>query len=86
MEPTTIGATRLRLETRDLLERVKFNGERFVVKTFGRPMAVIISLEDFQCVEDTLNSEKLQAPRSALKTAATEVTHPERRSRVKTKS
>lgn len=54
MKPTTINATALRIKTRDLMERVKFRGERFIVETFGRPMAVIISPEDFSIVKDIL--------------------------------
>ncbi len=54
MEPVTINATDLRTKTRDLMERVKFNGERFIVKTFGRPMAVISSFDDFMLIQDTL--------------------------------
>lgn len=55
MEPETINSTELRAYTRDYMERVKFNRECFVVMTFGRPMAVIISLEDFQLAQTTLN-------------------------------
>jgi len=36
------------------MERVKFGGERFIVQTFGRPMAVLISYEDFLAIEDFL--------------------------------
>ncbi len=56
MEPTTISSTLLRLDTRDLLERVKFRDERFIVETFGRPMAVLISYEDFQKVRAFLEN------------------------------
>lgn len=58
MEPTNINTTSLRLETRDLMERVKFKGERFIVATFGRPMAVIISFDDFQRVRHILGDEE----------------------------
>lgn len=54
MKPETINSTDLRLQTRDLMERVKFKGERFIVETFGRPMAVIISWEDFTLMQDML--------------------------------
>ncbi len=54
MEPKIINSTELRTKTRDLMERVKFNGEAFVVETFGRPMAVIISFEDFNRVRELL--------------------------------
>lgn len=53
-DPETIPATYLRLHTRDLLERVKYKGERFLVETFGRPMGVLISYQDFLSVRDLL--------------------------------
>ncbi|MBI4761742.1 MAG: type II toxin-antitoxin system Phd/YefM family antitoxin [Chloroflexi bacterium] len=59
MEPETINSTELRTKTRDLMERVKYNGEIFLVETFGRPMAVIISMEDFARIKDFLNSRSL---------------------------
>ena len=47
MDATTINATELRIQTRDILERARFKGERFMVKTFGRPVAVIIGIEEY---------------------------------------
>jgi prevent-host-death family protein len=44
---TEISATDLRTFTRDILERVKFRGERFLVHTHGRPMAMIVAIEEF---------------------------------------
>lgn len=54
MEPETINSTELRTKTRDLMERVKYNGEIFLVETFGRPMAVIMSVEDFDLLKRVL--------------------------------
>jgi len=54
-EPITINTTDLRLKTRDLMERVKFNGEGFIVKTFGRPMAVIISIDEYKRLNSQSN-------------------------------
>lgn len=78
MEPETINSTDLRTKTRDLMERVKFNGDRFVVETFGRPMAVIISFEDFlliksKLIESSLKSKasKLTANKASLQSAKT---------------
>ena len=33
-----INATMLRTKTRDILEQAKFQGEHFIVETFGKPM------------------------------------------------
>ncbi len=57
MDPITINATELRTNTRDLMERVKYHGEQFIVETFGRPMAVIISFEDFNRIKKLLHSD-----------------------------
>jgi len=54
MEPETINSTELRTKTRDLMERVKYNREIFLVETFGRPMAVIMSVEDFDLLKRVL--------------------------------
>lgn len=47
MEPTEINATDLRIKTRDIMERVRFKGESFLVLTFGQPTAVIISVAEY---------------------------------------
>jgi prevent-host-death family protein len=48
MEPTVINATDLRIKTREIMERVKFKGECFLIQTFGQPTAVIISVERYK--------------------------------------
>lgn len=55
MEPEIINSTELRAYTRDYMERVKYNGEIFLVETFGRPMAVIMSVEDFHFLRDLIH-------------------------------
>jgi prevent-host-death family protein len=47
MQGTLISASNLRTQTRDVMERVRFRGEHFIVQTFGKPVAVIISIEDY---------------------------------------
>jgi prevent-host-death family protein len=44
----TIGSTELRLRIRDVLERVKYGGEHFIITNFGRPMAVLLGLDEYQ--------------------------------------
>ncbi len=48
MEPTVINATDLRIKTREIMERVKFKGECFLIQTFGQPTAMIISVEKYE--------------------------------------
>ena len=45
--PKQITATMLRTKTRDILEEARFANERFLVETFGKPMAVIMGVEDY---------------------------------------
>ncbi len=66
MDPVKVSATELRVKTRDLMERVKFRGEHLIVENFGRPMAVVISYEDYMRVKDMLADHKRQ-PRSESK-------------------
>lgn len=49
---TKISSTRLRAETRDILERARFNGERFIIYTHGKPMAVLMSFSEFETITD----------------------------------
>lgn len=42
------------------MARVKYRGERFLVETFGHPMAVIISYEDYLCIRGYLPSPTIQ--------------------------
>jgi len=67
MEPITINATELRNKTRDLMERVKYHGDVFVVETFGRPMAVIMSVEAFQKAQALTEQNAMKKPRSLSK-------------------
>ncbi|WP_455387535.1 type II toxin-antitoxin system Phd/YefM family antitoxin [Petrachloros mirabilis] len=47
MGPTVINATDLRVKTREIMERVRFKGESFLVQTFGQPTAIIISVDEY---------------------------------------
>lgn len=46
-EPKVISATVLRTKTRDILEEARFGGGHFIVETFGKPMAVIVGVEEY---------------------------------------
>lgn len=48
MEPSTINVTELRLRTREIMERVKYKGETFLVETFGQPTAMVVNIEQFR--------------------------------------
>jgi len=46
-DPQVISSTLLRTKTRDILEQAKFKGEHFIVETFGKPMAVIVGVDEY---------------------------------------
>ncbi len=51
MEPISITATELRTRSRELIERVHYYHECYQIKTFGRPMAVILSCAEFETLQ-----------------------------------
>jgi prevent-host-death family protein len=48
MMPLIISATDLRTRAREIMQRVKFKQEAFLVENFGEPMAVIISVTEYE--------------------------------------
>ncbi|HIQ06776.1 MAG TPA: type II toxin-antitoxin system Phd/YefM family antitoxin [Anaerolineae bacterium] len=44
----SIGATSLRQRLTDILQAVREQGETYIVETFGRPQAAIISLDEYR--------------------------------------
>lgn len=44
----SIGATSLRQRLTDILQAVREQGETYIIETFGRPQAVIISLDEYR--------------------------------------
>ena len=54
---TEIKATDLRNCTRNILERARFQGERFVVYTYRQPMAVLIGFEEYRRLAEQVSKE-----------------------------
>ena len=48
MDIRRLSVSELRLNTRDILEGVKFLHRRLVIATHGRPMAVMVNIEDWE--------------------------------------
>lgn len=80
MEPIPVTATELRTRARELIERVHYYHECYRVENFGRPMAIIISCEEFEAIQallkqhglvlsptPTTNGHKTPSPRIARK-------------------
>lgn len=57
-EPTPISATDLRTQTRDILERTRFQGEQFVVYSYGKAMAALVSIDELQNLRRFQDSRK----------------------------
>ncbi len=62
MEPVKISATELRQKTRDLMERVHYRGEHIIIENFHRPIAVMISYEDYMRVREVFTTAS-ESPR-----------------------
>ncbi len=57
-----INATMLRTKTRDILEQAKFQGEHFIVETFGKPMVAIVGVEEYwELVNQASQAKPLEA-------------------------
>jgi prevent-host-death family protein len=50
--PVVITATDLRVHARDIMLRARFYHERFLVQTHGKPMAVVLGLEEYSALLD----------------------------------
>ncbi|MGB8647731.1 MAG: type II toxin-antitoxin system prevent-host-death family antitoxin [Anaerolineae bacterium] len=62
MEPAKVSSTDLRLKTRDLMERVKYKGETLIIENFHRPVAVLISYEDYLQFQQLLTGPRDAQP------------------------
>jgi prevent-host-death family protein len=51
----------------DALNRVAYGGERVILERRGKPVAVLVSLEDLQLLEEMENQADIRAARKALK-------------------
>ena len=47
MDPKVISSTQLRVKTRDIIESAKFEGQHYIVETFGKPMVAIIGIDEY---------------------------------------
>ena len=45
-----LSVSELRLNIRDILEQVKFRNQKVVIVTYGRPMAVMVNIEEWERV------------------------------------
>lgn len=74
--PTVISAVDFHRKAGDLLARIRYRGEHFIVKRRGQPVAVLLGIEEYQRLE-TLAARQRAAERtrhfatfeSALETA-----------------
>lgn len=66
-DPQVISSTLLRTKTRDILEQARFRGEHFIVETFGKPMVVIVGVEEYwDLVSQVRAADHSQTPEEPL--------------------
>ena len=61
MEATRIGIAKAAKQLSELINRVAYGGERFVLTSRGRPKAALIPLEDLGVLEERDLSKRLAA-------------------------
>lgn len=61
MVTQTIKVTELRNRTREIMQRVRFKSEKFLIENFGQPMAVILSVEEYETLVSAALGERLSA-------------------------
>lgn len=64
---TRLGASTLRKQLADTLNRVAYKGERIVLERRGKDVAALVSLEDLALLEELEDRIDLEAARAALK-------------------
>lgn len=68
-----LSVSELRLNIRDILEGVKFRNERYAIITYGRPMAVVVNIEEWERMngEPVINSPSFDdSPAEAVDSGA----------------
>lgn len=50
MQIQPISATDLRIRLHDIIERARFKGEHFVVHTFGKPVVIILGIDEYNAL------------------------------------
>jgi len=53
-----LNVTEAKKKFSELLARTAYNGERFIINRRGKPMAVLIGLEDFALLEQRIHSSE----------------------------
>lgn len=59
MDPIPVTATELRIRARELIQRVHYYNECYRIENFGRPMAVIISCQEFEELQTLLKQQQI---------------------------
>ena len=63
----TIEASQLRQEISAVLNTVAFGGERIAINRHGKPVAVLVSVDDLKLLEALEDQEDLKQARKAIK-------------------
>ena len=72
MSTATISAMNLREQIGDILNRVRYAGERFIVERRGKPVAAIVSVDELEYLERMELEREVELMRLAKIAAARE--------------
>ena len=70
---TTVSLKELRPRIPSLIDRVEKKFDRFTVTRRGRPVAVLMSVDDYECIQETLDMLSDKAGLSRLKKGLGEI-------------
>jgi prevent-host-death family protein len=62
-----VSITKIRDNLADALNRVAYGGERVILERRGKGVAVLVSMEDFQLLQELEDQSDIRAARKALK-------------------
>ena len=71
--PTTLGLAEIKAHLSEIVDRIEAEHERVILTRNGRPAAVLISPEDLEALEDTLELLADPRARADIERARTEI-------------
>ena len=62
----TVSSTELRLKARDIIESARYEGQHFIVETFGKPMVAIIGINEYETLMELEQTLEALSPDTAV--------------------
>ncbi len=69
MQTQSINATDLRIQMRDVIERARFKGEHFIVHNFGKPVVIILGIDEYNALIKSAAAAQPNADESIVRPA-----------------